>query len=93
MSTEHEEIHSDNEGYESCDSREYFSDEDKYLEYKERIELEKKEKMDLDSMDNLYDIYRELIDWSENNGFSFFNTSGFCTFQVQEFLKFFFDNK
>ena len=89
MSTEQDELNLDNE-YESDDSRNYFSDEEKYIEYKKLQENDRKEIIDIKSMDNLYNIHNELIEWSKENGFFFFNTPGYCSFHLHEFLKFFF---
>ena len=83
---------SDNDGNESEDSREYFSDEEKYIEYKKISEQEKKEKMDSDAMDQVYDIFFQLKNWADENAFMFFNETGFCSFHLHEFLKMHFKN-
>lgn len=83
---------SDNDGNESSDSREYFSDEDKYLKYKEKLDQEKKDKIDSDAMDCVYDIYDQLKKWADDNAFMFFNETRFCSFHLHEFLKMHFKN-
>ena len=94
MSTEDNIEHNflDNDGNESEDSREYFSDEEKYLEYKEISEQDKKDKLDSESMDSVYNIYEQLKNWSNENGFMFFNGAGYCSFHLHEFLKMHFKN-
>lgn len=89
MSTEDNIEHnfSDNDGNDSEDSREFFSDEDKYLEYKDISEKEKIEKIDSNAMDKVYFIYDDLNRWANDNGFMFFNKSGYCSFHLHEFLK------
>jgi len=94
MSTEKNIEHSltDNDGNESEDSREYFSDEDKYLDYKEISDQEKQDKIDSDAIDQVYEIYDQLKKWANDNGFMFFNNSRYCSFHLHEFLKMNFKN-